>query len=636
MNPKLIILAGPLRSATYDLIEQETSIGREINSNVRLGDPSVSRRHSVIKNAGGSYRIIDLDSFNGTYVNGVPVMEQVIAHGDQIAIGDVILLFLQQDAEEELTPDSIALLDENFLTHSTVLLQRQDAFYLHPEKVLEALPPTARIARDLNALLKISTNLTSIPDSKSFQERLLELILEVVPAERGAILLAAEGRAEFSSVVCWGKLAGGKEKLFVSRTAAMRALEQGVSLLSNELAANASLPKAESLVEANTSGLICVPLTSRDTPIGVIYLDTRDARSVFDEHHLQMATAIAGIASPAIENLQRAENLESENRRLNQEINLHHKMVGESKQMEALYQFIAKVAAVETSVLIRGESGTGKELVARAIHMNSGRAPKQFVAINCATLTEALLESELFGHERGAFTGALSMKKGKLEVADGGTVFLDEVGELALNIQGKLLRALQEREFERLGGTRSIKTDIRLIAATNRDLEGAMRQGIFRDDLYYRLNVISLVVPPLRERPQDIPLLAKYFAAESGKRVKRKPIRLSSEALACLLNYAWPGNVRELRNVIERAVVLGETDSILPEDLPEALLETAATAGVPMTRFYDALRETKKEMIVNACRQAANYVDAAKLLGIHPNNLHRLIKNLDIKTELGK
>jgi transcriptional regulator with GAF, ATPase, and Fis domain len=636
MNPTLIIVAGPLKSSPFDLTEPEISIGREINSHVRLSDPSVSRRHAVIKRENESYKIIDLDSFNGTYVNGIPVINHSLKHGDQIAIGDVILLFLQQETEEDPIPESIALNDEDFLTQSTVRLRGQDAFYLQPQKILEALSPTARIARDLYALLRISRTLTSIRDSKSFQERLLELILEIVPAERGAILLAAEGVAEFSSAVCCGKLSGSEEKLFVSRTAARHALVEGIGLLINDVAANASLRRAESLVDPKIRGLICVPLTFRDTAIGVIYLDTRNAESMFDEHHLQLVTAIAGIASPAIENLKRAETLASENQRLNVEINLHHKMVGESKKMQELYRFIAKVSPAETSVLLRGESGTGKELVARAIHINSTRSQKPFVAINCATLTEALLESELFGHEKGAFTGALKQKKGKLEIADGGTIFFDEVGELALNIQAKLLRALQEREFERVGGTRSIKADFRLIAATNRDLEASVRNGTFREDLYYRLNVISVVLPPLRQRSQDIPLLAKYFAAESGKRIRQRSIRLSSEALACLINYSWPGNVRELRNVIERAVVLGETDSILPEDLPEELLETAATAGVPMTQFYDALRETKKQMIVSACRQAKNYVDAAKMLGIHVNNLHRLIRTLDIKEDLGK
>ena len=234
------------------------------------------------------------------------------------------------------------------------------------------------------------------------------------------------------------------------------------------------------------------------------------------------------------------------------------------------------MARGDSTVLIRGESGTGKELVARAIHRNSPRADKPFVAINCAAIPEALLESELFGHEKGAFTGAIATKKGKLEVAEGGTVFLDEVGELSPPLQAKLLRVLQQREFERVGGTRSLKFDARVLTATNKDLEQAIKDREFRQDLYYRLNVVSMVVPPLRERPDDIPLLAIYFAAKYAEKCKRALKGISPEARALLMAYSWPGNVRELENAIEHAMVLGLTDEIVPDDLPAALLETQA------------------------------------------------------------
>jgi transcriptional regulator with GAF, ATPase, and Fis domain len=632
MTPKLIAITGPLQGTVFELTEDELSIGREATSHVRLVHPSVSRRHSLLKREGDCFKILDLDSFNGTYVNGVPVIEQSLAHGDQVAVGDVLLFFLLHDAEDETAQPSVRLEDANFVTQSTVMLRRQDAFYLQPEKVLAALPPTARIARDLNALLKISTVVNSISDGEALQRQLLEMILEVVPAERGAILLVGEGTEEFVSSVSGGELSGRDETIRVSRTAALRAMREGIAVLCNDITEDATLAPAESLHSAEVRALMCVPLALPQKTLGVIYLDTRNIVTAFDEHHLQIVTAIAGISGAAIENVRRAERLESENRRLNEEINVQHQMIGESRRMRELYQFIAKVADAEASVLIRGESGTGKELAARAIHLNSQRAQKPFMAVNCATLTETLLESELFGHEKGAFTGAVALKKGKLEIADGGTVFLDEVGELALNVQAKLLRVLQEREFERVGGTRTIKVDLRIIAATNRDLEEAVRQGTYRRDLYYRLNVISFVMPPLRERSEDIPLLANYFAAESSRRAKRRQVRVSVEARSCLLNYPWPGNVRELENAIERAVVLGSTDLILPEDLPETLLETAAPANAPAARFYDALRETKKQMLANALQEAGgNYIEAARLLGIHPNNLHRLMRNMGLK-----
>jgi transcriptional regulator with PAS, ATPase and Fis domain len=259
------------------------------------------------------------------------------------------------------------------------------------------------------------------------------------------------------------------------------------------------------------------------------------------------------------------------------------------------------------------------------------------VAINCAALVDTLLESELFGHEKGAFTGAVAQKRGKLEVAAGGTVFLDEMGELAPALQAKLLRFLQEHEFERVGGTRPIKVDIRLIAATNKDLGEAIQSGAFRQDLYYRLNVVSLTMPALRERREDIPLLANYFAMIFSEKSKRKVIGISEEARARLLAYDWPGNIRELANAIERAVVLGSSDLVLPEDLPEAVLEMQPRTGIPASSYYEAIIEVKRQLILRALEQAnGSYIDAAKALGMHVNYLHRLIKNLDLKQTITK
>jgi transcriptional regulator with PAS, ATPase and Fis domain len=306
-------------------------------------------------------------------------------------------------------------------------------------------------------------------------------------------------------------------------------------------------------------------------------------------------------------------------------------MVGESERMREVYQFVSRVAARDSNILIQGESGTGKELVARAIHSNSTRADRPFVAINCAAIVDTLLESELFGHEKGAFTGAVAQKKGKLETAEGGTVFLDEVGELAATLQAKLLRVLQEREFERVGGTRTVKLDIRLIAATNVDLNEASRDGKFRQDLYYRLNVVSIVVPPLRERVDDIPLLAAYFTARYSEKVNRRVVGVSPKARACLVRYPWPGNVRELENAIERAVVLGSTELILPEDLPDSILEEMASTGDSVTALHDGIREAKRKLIEQAIEQAGgNYTEAAGILGVHPNHLFRLIRTLNL------
>jgi len=322
--------------------------------------------------------------------------------------------------------------------------------------------------------------------------------------------------------------------------------------------------------------------------------------------------------------------LEEERNRLEASIDVD--MVGESPRMREIWRLLTRVAATDSTVLLRGESGTGKELAARALHRNSRRAGRPFVAINCATLSPTLLESELFGHEKGAFTGAIERKTGKFEVADTGTLFLDEVGEIPRSLQAKLLRVLQEREIVRVGGTRPIRADVRVVAATNRDLEAAIREGSFREDLYYRLKVITLETPALRHRPEDIPLLASHFAAVHGRRLGRRTVGISPEARHCLATYPWPGNVRELGNVIERALVLGEADVILPEDLPDEVVEGAA----PLAGELHAARlEHKKKLILAAWREAGeDYTAAAARLGVHVNSLHRMIRQLGLKSQL--
>jgi Nif-specific regulatory protein len=311
---------------------------------------------------------------------------------------------------------------------------------------------------------------------------------------------------------------------------------------------------------------------------------------------------------------------------------MQQEIIGGTAPMRDLYARMDRVARTDATVLLRGESGTGKELIARAIHRGGARASGPFVAINCAAIPEPLLETELFGHERGAFTGAMTAKQGRLELAGGGTVLLDEIGELPAALQAKLLRVLQEREFERVGGTRPLRVDFRLVAATNRDLERAIAAGAFREDLYYRIAVVTLRLPPLRDRRDDIPALALRFARAHAARAGRRVAAISPDALASLMRHRWPGNVRELDNAIEHAVVLGAGDQIRIEDLPESV--TGGTMGAPAPASYkDAMRETRRRLVVDALQRTGhNHAAAARLLAVHPNYLHRLIRNLGVRT----
>jgi DNA-binding NtrC family response regulator len=336
--------------------------------------------------------------------------------------------------------------------------------------------------------------------------------------------------------------------------------------------------------------------------------------------------------------------LQQENRLLRYQLKTKYRfenLVGTSPAMQQVFQLIEKVADAESTVLILGESGTGKELVARAIHFNSHRAEKPMIPVNCGAIPESLLESELFGHERGAFTGAARTRIGRFELANGGTIFLDEVGDMSPALQVKLLRVLQEQSFERVGGTKSIQVDVRIIAATNRNLEGAIACGEFREDLYYRLSVIPLNLPPLRERKEDIPLLLQHFMDQFNRMRDRKLQGFSPGALHMLMNYHWPGNVRELENLVDRVVVLKGQGIVEPEDLPDKMRTiwtpspSAAMVGIPDEGFCLAIavREFERELISRALQKADGVKNrAAQLLGIKRTTLIEKLKRHSLLT----
>jgi Nif-specific regulatory protein len=618
MKPNLTFIAGPSNGTVFELTEDEVSIGRDLSNRLTINDKSVSRQHCLIKRENGHFKIRDLESHNGTFVNETPAKEHDLKHGDRVRIGDSLFLFLLRDEENSEASDDVRLDDGTMMAVSTIRYRLEDALY--------------SMARDLSVFIKIGATINSVRSLKELQKRLLESLFEIVPAERGAILLLDGNLENPSSVFALDKFSAPHQTLKVSRTVAQQVINEGVAILSNDIIESNSLSKSESLIASKIHSLLCVPLMLHKRVIGIVYLDTFKPGENFKEGHLQIVTAIAGFASGALENARHVEWLESENRRLKDDFQSECNMIGEGQPMQEVYRFISKIAPSNSTVLIRGESGTGKELAARAIHLNSPRRDRPFIAVNCAALTETLLESELFGHEKGAFTGAIALKKGKLEVADGGTLFLDEIGEMSPQLQSKLLRVLQEREFERVGATRTLKVDIRVIAATNKDLEEAIRNGSFRRDLYFRLNVVDVTMPPLRERREDIPLLAKHFTARYSQMCKRRVTGLSAEALECLVNYEWPGNVRELENAIERAVVLGSTERIQPEDLPESLIERMPSTNQSTDKYYESVKEAKRAIILRALEQTGgNYTEAAKMLGVHPNNLHRLIRNVNLK-----
>jgi len=644
MQPTLTVLSGPLSGHLFPLGPEGIQVGRLVENGLQVCDPAVSRCHFALEQENGGFLLRDLGSRRGTFVNGQPVRERLLESGDLIAVGDTLLLFQLRPvgsprAEPRAEP-RVHLDDGDFVARTTVQLAPRDSLWARPGKELAAragADASGRIARDFQTLLRIATALQSARSTAGLAGALLELILSAIPGDRAALLLTDRGAPEIADAFALDRR-GGTDSFQVSRTVVRQVLD-GTALLAGDVLLSGDLASAESLKASRVRALLAAPVSHLGRGLGLLYVDALTQEppgAPLDESHLEILTALGGIAAGALAGVRQMEWLDEENRRLAEGLSAGAGgMVGESPRMREIQRLLRRAAASDSTVLLRGESGTGKEVAARTVHQESPRAGRPFVVINCATLSENLLESELFGHEKGAFTGAVARKIGKAEAADGGTLFLDEIGELPLPLQAKLLRFLQEREFDRVGGTRPIRVDVRMVAATNRDLEKAIREGTFREDLFYRLSVIPLHLPPLRERREDIPLLASRFAALTSQRLGRPVAGFTPEARACLQGYDWPGNVRELANAVERAIVMGEGDLVRPEDLPETVLEACALPELTLGRYHETLHETKKRLIRAAVLEAgANMTRAAELLGLQPTYLHRLINKLDLRADL--
>jgi Transcriptional regulator containing GAF, AAA-type ATPase, and DNA binding domains len=623
MKPRLVLFSGASENEIFPLEDvEELSIGRAETNRIAVADIDVSRHHCLIKRKDDGFYVEDLQSRNGTYLNDAPVGEALLRNGDCIRVGSILIMFCDDDGNK-------APFSENFQFDGGRLVTRSEIKFA-VEKNLPEIP------HDLSVLAELGRAINEIEDSVELQNHFLEIILKLIPAERGAILLFDEASGdEPKSAVIRGRNRFEAETMTVSRTVTNRVLNENVALLSNDLM-DTGLEDAESLIQRRVTALLCVPLNLSGMR-GFIYLDTTNPDTVFTEKNLQQMAAVSVLMAAALSQKFSIEALQQENARLQTELEIETNLIGVSEEINKVFHLIKKVSPTDSNVLITGESGTGKELVAQTIHRNSRRREYPFIAINCAVLGENLLESELFGHEKGAFTGAHAMKKGKLEIAEGGTLFLDEIGELAPHLQAKLLRVLQEREFERVGGVKPIKSNVRIIAATNRNLQEEVKKGNFREDLFFRLNVVRINVPPLRERKVDIPLLAQHFVNKYSEKCNRRVLGVSRKAREILEGYEWFGNVRELENAIERAVVLGSTDTILPEDLPEEILGSAKLSEPVASDYHEQLLEAKRKIVISALLDAdGSFTEAAQTLGIHVNNLHRLVRSLGIRQELKK
>jgi transcriptional regulator with GAF, ATPase, and Fis domain len=631
MRPRLVS-----SDAEFPIPAGGLTIGRESFNGVHVADPMASARHCRIEaDEGHRFVITDENSTNGTFVNGKPVTRTYLEHGDRIRVGRTTLRFLleEQDVAGGLQVHLEDRDDDALVSSETIQLNPTDSVYLKTDFAGDQahLP---RLARDMSVLLKLSAEIGDIDDPVRLQEMLLKRVFEVVPADNGAILIASANSQSFLPSPVWRQRHPAADQIRVSRTVTEAVLKSGQSILRNDLLGDKS--STDSLVISHAHSVLCVPLSVRNARVGVLYLNATTLDTRFDHRHLELTTAIATIAAVAFEHLRYVEWLESENQQLAREIELRHDMIGHSPKMQAVYEKIAQVAPNDNRVLILGESGTGKELVARAIHKNSNRRNARFVTVNCGAITESLFMSELFGHVKGAFTGADRDRKGFIEEADGGTLFLDEVGELPAHCQAALLRVIENSEVLRVGSTRSIPVDVRILSATSRVLKDEISASRFRADLFFRLG-LPLELPPLRDRLEDIPLLVRFFVQGNKQYAQRDLAPTPPETIRFLQEYSWPGNVRELSLAIQWAVVFGKGDRIRPEDLPPEIQDRKPAMSTPAAvgRLDDAKESYERQLIIKALQETrGNVSEAAALLDRVPTYLQRRISQMGLREEL--
>jgi Nif-specific regulatory protein len=483
----------------------------------------------------------------------------------------------------------------------------------------------------LEALSEIAQVINTIQEIDPLLEKVLEIAMATLEAERGFVLLksaAASQGFETRSSRNFTKTQIS-DLTRISTSVVQAVLSAGEPVLVYEAQTDPKFRETESVVLQKIQSIACVPLRLKDKQIGAIYLDSLTRRSKFTQDSLPFLTAFANQAAIAIENAKFYHALRDENRRLRSEVQRLHgfkEIIGQSPKMRAVFDVLSRVVESDATVLIEGESGTGKELIARALHYNGPRKDQPFMALFCGSLPDSLLESELFGHKKGAFTGAVSDKRGLFEAADGGTFFLDEIGDLSPQIQAKLLRVLQEGEIKRVGENQIRKVDVRIVSATNKVLKDLVKQGGFREDLFYRLNTINITLPPLRQRKSDIPLLAHHFLDKYAAKKKNHIKGFDKAALEALTNYSWPGNVRELENTIERAVVMARGEIITAADLQLPKSETVSEIESGLT-----LEEVEKRLVQKTLQeQNHNISETARVLGVSRRWLHYKIKEWNI------
>ncbi len=579
-GPCLIHERGSARLGVYALVDSHRfTIGRAQTNNIVIEDPKASRQHCELFFADGHWVIRDLESKNGISVNGRKAPgDTVLQFGDQIEIGESLLRLCAE------FPDNAPQTGPIDGTSYVIIDRKGGTQFDTPAEIIPT-KSTVSTTKPFVDLIQLGRAFSEATDSRELATSVVQGLRSKTDADLIAVLVFPTESAVRSSdgLELVGCYPPGEQAAF-SDYLTQIVLSDGDGLLAHDLQDHTQLAQRDSVQNLQASSAICAPIRHENEILGVIHLYSRNLHEPLQTIHLEFVLAVADQVGALLPTLRKHEQtvkqLDRDRTVLREQLGeqIETELVGESQAIRKVKRSIARVAPTAATVLIRGESGVGKELVARAVHINSPRKDGPFVCVNCAALTESLLESELFGHEKGAFTGANERKEGRFEQAHGGTLFLDEIGEMSPAIQAKFLRVLEGQPFERVGGSASITTDVRFVTATNRDLEQAITTGDFRQDLFYRLQVIEIVVPPLRERPEDILPIARYFLEKFARRSGVLISGFTAAAAAALEEHSWPGNIRELKNVIERAVILTDHRTLTREDLQISHLSVPISA----------------------------------------------------------
>ena len=662
----LVLRDGSKWSDVFRLVPgRSITIGRAPTNQIVIREEQASRQHAEVFLSDGKWVVRDLNSRNGTAIGKNRLIgDRVLKPGDVIWIAKTQLVFvdklstaydkkiLSQSSVAPETLVGLALEDDQptvqapsepeTITHS---LQKTKFLDVEQDDEWESIP---KIGRAAARLCRLGFDLANETTVRGIARIALDALIDEVGVDAAGVLMVPRSRPtatdpELLEIVAWHSSLQ-PEYQRVSKFLAETVLKRGEAVLARDILDDSALGLRDSKGEIAATSVICAPIRVNNRNVGLVHLYSTKSDLILKESDLEFTLAVAETMALALKMRYREQRLvddlsktKSEVDQLREQLGVQSEIIGSSSAMLSVHQQIARAAPSNATVLIRGESGVGKELVARAIHFNSPRREGKFICLNCAALSESLLESELFGHEKGAFTGATDRKIGKFEAADRGTLMLDEIGEMSLSIQAKFLRVLEGHPFERVGGSKSIKVDVRVIAATNRDLERAVREGIFRKDLYFRLNVVQIEIPPLRRRVEDIPELAQFFLGLFGRTSGRRNMELTANAIEMLKRYRWPGNIRELRNVIERAVLLTRDPVIDIDDILLTNLTTASESQIespvmPLNSFRPLTLEELEARHIRATLQHTdwNKSRAAQILGVERSTLDRKIKRYNI------